>query len=200
MTSGGGKPYATFLANLCLFLLSPIRHGMEINKALFKFQYLPDYAKFLLNNKLDEFVTVAIRFCRELDLPMLRPLAKFSEKELLGLSRDSYEQILAALAENKVSDVIERNISKYVNNQFTDKNGNKILENTEVVAEDIILAFHIRRKLFSFFLHSYTQNAVVHILIAGEVDVYTTNEHLLTTKAYLASRKTEDSQATAAEE
>lgn len=154
-------------------------------KAKFKFQYIPEYAKFLLNNKLDEFIVVGIRFCRELDLPMLRPLAKMPEKDLLELSRESNREILTALAKNDIVPFIEKNIEKYVTNNMLDKSGNKLLDKTEVVAEDIILAFYIRRKLFSFFLQSYTQNAVVHMLIASEVDLYTTQEHLLTTKAYL---------------
>ncbi|MBA3664623.1 MAG: hypothetical protein H0W61_10490 [Bacteroidetes bacterium] len=155
------------------------------NKALFRFQYLPDYAQFLLNNKLEEFVTVAIRFCRELDLPLLRHLSKISEKELIDLSLKSYREILGALAQNNVEKIIENRIHNYVHNQIKDTKGNILLDSTEVVAEDIILTAHIRRKLFSFFLYSYTQNTVLHMLIATEVDQYTTQEHLLTTRAYV---------------
>lgn len=156
-------------------------------RANFKFQYLPDYAKFLLNNKLDEFVTVGIRFARELDLPMLRPLTKLSEEQLLELSREANREMLEALNKNNVISLIEKNIKNYIDNKLNDQHGNKLLDNSEIVAEDIILAFYIRRKLFSFFLHSYTQNAVVHMLISGEVDYYTSMEHLLTTKAYIAN-------------
>jgi hypothetical protein len=157
-------------------------------KAKFKFQYLPDYAKFLLNEKLDEYVTVGIRFCRELDLPMLRPLAKMPERELLELSRDSNKEILTALSNNDIVPFIEKNIKNFVENKVNDKQGNKLIDKTEVVVEDLILAFYIRRKLFSFFLHSYTQNAVLHMLIASEVDYYTTQEHLLTSKAYVTGQ------------
>ncbi len=160
---------------------------MEIDQSLFKFQYLPDYAKYLLSNKLEEFVTVGIRFCREVDLPMLRPLSKIPEKQLIELSMQSNREILTALSENNIAAFIEKNISKYINNQLIDQYGNKVLDKTEVVAEDVILAFYIRRKLFSFFLYSYTQNTVVHMLISSEVDTYTTNEQLLTTKAFLAT-------------
>lgn len=153
-------------------------------KAKFKFQYIPDYARYLLENKLDEFVVVGIRFCRELDLPMLRPLANMPEKDLIELSRESNIEILTALSNNDIIPFIEKNIRNFVENNLKDKQGNKLLDKTDVIAEDIILAFYIRRKLFSFFLHSYTKNAVVHMLIATEVDYYTTQEHLLTTKAY----------------
>jgi hypothetical protein len=158
----------------------------DINTANFKFQYLPDYSSFLLNNKLDEFVTVGIRFCREMDLPMMRPLAKMPEKDLIELSRESNREILTALAKNDIVPFIEKNIRNFIMNQINDSKGSKLLDRSEVMVEDIILAFYIRRKLFAFFLYSYTQNAVVHMLISAELDYYTTQEHLLTVKALIA--------------
>lgn len=157
----------------------------SIDASKFKFQYLPNYAKFLLENKLDEFGTVGVRFARELDLPMMRPLAKIPESQLMELARESNREILQGLADNNIVPFIKKNISNYVNNRIGDKEGNILLDKTEVVAEDIILAFYIRRKVFSFFLYSYSQNTVLHMLIASEVDAYTTEEHLLTTKAYI---------------
>ena len=161
----------------------------SIDLSKFKFQYLPDYARFLLENKLEEFVMVGIRFARELDLPMMRPLARIPEKQLIALSQQSNREILEGLASNNIVPFIKKNISDFINNQMKDLDGNILLDKSEVVAEDIILAFHIRRKVFSFFLYAYTQNAVVHMLIANEVDIYTTQEHLLTTKAYLGQVK-----------
>jgi hypothetical protein len=161
---------------------------IESNSTFFKFQYLPDYAKFLLEKKLDEFTLVGIRFCREEDLPMMRPLSKLSEAQLVEISKAGNKEMLEALSTNEVFTYIEKNIEKFLNNDLTDLQGKKILENTEVVAEDIILAFYVRRKAFSFFLHSYTQNAVVHTLIIAEVDAYCTREHLLTTKAFIKNQ------------
>lgn len=163
--------------------------NIPIDASKFRFQYLPDYANFLLQNKLTEFVTVGIRFCRELDLPMMRPLSKIPEKQLIELSKDSNTEILTGLAENNITPFIEKNLKNFVDNNIVDAKGEKLLDKTEVIAEDIILAFYIRRKLFSFFMHAYTKNAVVHTLIAAEVDAYTTQEHLLTTRAYLAAAK-----------
>lgn len=159
----------------------------EINTAIFKFQYLPDFCKFLLTDKLDEFTVVGIRFCRELDLPMMRPLAKLSENDLIELSRESNRQILQALSNNDIVPHIMNNIQSFLSNNIIDSKGSKVLDNSEVVAEDIILAFYIRRKTFCFFLHAYTQNEVVHMLIAAELDSYTTQEHLLTVKAMIAN-------------
>jgi len=163
----------------------------KVDKPIFKFQYLPEYSLYLLNNKLEEFVTVGIRFCREIDLPMLRPLAKLSEKELVDLSMESNRQILTALYQNDVGTFIETNINNWIANKIggLDANSTSHIDKTEIVAEDITLVFYIRRKLFSFFLYGYTQNTVLHMLIAGEVDIYTTQEELISLKAYLAIHK-----------
>lgn len=156
-----------------------------IDSADFKFQYLPDFAKFLLKEKLDEFTLVGIRFCRELDLPMMRPLARMAEIDLIELSRDSNRQILTALTNNDIVPFIKKNIETFVTNNIKDLKGTKVLDKSEVVAADIILAFYIRRKTFCFFLHSYTQNAVVHMLISAELDSYTTRELLLTIESMI---------------
>ena len=170
----------------------------DISSADFKFQYVPEYAKFLLARKLDEFVTVGIRFCRELDLPMMRPLAKTPEKDLIELSRESNREILTALSDNNIVPSIEKNIKNFVNNTTIDLNGKKIIDRSDVIVEDIILAFYIRRKLFSFFLHSYTPNTVVHMLIASEVDDYTTKEQLLVSKALIDLQKHDNQDSNAA--
>jgi len=60
-----------------------------INKALFTFRYVPAYANFLLTRKLEDFVTVGIRFARQYDLPMMKPLSRLTEKELTKISLES---------------------------------------------------------------------------------------------------------------
>lgn len=154
-------------------------------KGLFKFQYLPDYAKFLLENKLEEFVTVTIRFCREVELPMLKPLSKLSEQELVALSVQNTKELLESLSKNEIADFMQLRIDDFIANRIKDLSGKQLLNNTELVAEDIILGYYIRRKVFSFFLHSYTQNAVLHTLIISETDYWTSYEHLFTTKAFV---------------
>ena len=161
----------------------------SIDISRFKFQYLPDYAKFLLENKLEEFGMVGIRFAREMNLPMMRPLAKIPEQQLIETARESNREILEGLAANNIVPFIKKNIQNYINNQIMDKEGNILLDKSEVMAEDIIMAFYLRRKVFSFFLYAYTQNAVVHMLIASEVDAYTSQEHLITTKAMIGQLK-----------
>jgi len=151
----------------------------SINKDLFHFKYLPEYAAFLLKNKLEEFTIVGIRFCRQFDLPMLKPLAKISEKELTNLSIESNRQLLKALSENRITEFIEKNTQSWIDNKIG------ILDQNEVQAEDLSLAYFIRRKTFGNFLYAYSPNPTIHQLITEEVDLYTTQEEVINLKVYL---------------
>lgn len=68
----------------------------------FKFQFIPDYANFLLKNKLEEFTTAGICFCREANLPMMQPSTRMKEADLVSLSVDANKELLEALAANNV--------------------------------------------------------------------------------------------------
>lgn len=151
---------------------------VEVNKDLFKFNYLPQYAEYLLNKHLEEFVTVGIRFARELDLPILKPLAKVPEKELVKHSMHSSRVLLTALKEDKIASHIEESLNKWIANKL------EIIDKTQIEAEDLTLVYHIRRKQFSYFLYRYTQSAPIQASIFNEVDVYTSMEELASLKIY----------------
>jgi hypothetical protein len=160
---------------------------LTLNKHKFKFQYLPDYASYLLMNHLEEFVTVGIRFCREEELPMLKPLASIPEKELVRMSIESNEKILTGLINNNIAEYIELNLNNWLENKIGHEHtgGKKLLDKFEIVPEDLTLSYFIRRKLFSYFLYGYTQSAAIQQLLISEVDVYTSQEELASLKIYL---------------
>jgi hypothetical protein len=153
------------------------------NKDIFKFNYLPDYADYLLKYRLTEFVTIGIRFCKEVDLPLLKPLSKFSEEELVALSMESNKQILLAISKNEIPQLIENNIRKWESNTL--ENINK----EDITAEDLTLGFFLRRKIYAYFLDSYTKNVVEQKFIIAEVDVYTTQEELIAYSIYIKSQQ-----------
>jgi|ERR1700757_423418 len=161
----------------------------KLNKEIFKLNYLPDYANYLLANKLTEFVTVGIRFSREVDLPLLKPLSKYSEEELVKLGMESNRQILEALAKNKIADHIEESTKKWINNTLG------IFDRDDIIAEDLTLGFYLRRKLFGHFLDAYTKNVVLQKFIIAELDIYTTQEELMAYNIYLKMQQEKLKQA-----
>ncbi|MES2567576.1 MAG: hypothetical protein V4565_11955 [Bacteroidota bacterium] len=149
------------------------------NREKFNFKYLPAFAAYIMDNHLKEYVTIGIRFGREEDLPVMKPLSKLSEEELVTRSIESNRQALNALVKGKVVDHIEKNLENYLNNKID------IVDKSEIDIADLTLIYFIRRKMFSYFLYGYTQNPSLQQSITYEVDVYTSQEELLTLKAFL---------------
>ncbi len=151
----------------------------ELDQSIFNFNYLPEYADYILKYKLTEFITVGIRFCREVDLPLLKPLSRFSEQELIELSLESNKKMLEALSKNKTSEYVDKNIKEWQANTIEG------IDKDEVIAEDLTVGFFIRRKTFAYFLDSYTKNVVEQKFIIAELDVFTTQEELFSYNVYI---------------
>jgi hypothetical protein len=149
------------------------------NRDKFNFKYLPAFAAYIMDNHLREYVTIGIRFAREEDLPIMKPLSRLPEIDLVEKSLESNRQALKALVNGKVVNHIEKNLENYFNNNFG------IVDKSEIDIADLTLIYFIRRKMFSYFLYGYTQNPSLQQSITYEVDVYTSQEELLTLKAYL---------------
>jgi PAS domain S-box-containing protein len=154
-----------------------------VDKTKFQFRYLPEYADFLLNNMLEEFVLVGIRFSRQADLPILKPWAQFTESELAAISMDSNRTMLERLAKNEIGDYVEENLKKWVDNTIG------LIDQHDVSGEDLILGFSLRRKIFAYFLDAYTKNLVEQKFIIGEVDAYSSEEELLSLNIFLQLQK-----------
>lgn len=149
------------------------------NREKFNFKYLPAFAAYIMDNHLKEYVTIGIRFAREEDLPIMKPLSKLSEQDLVEKSLESNRQSLNALIKGNVVDHIEKSLEKYLTNN------SELVNTNEIDIADLTLIYFIRRKMFSYFLYGYTQNPSLQQSITYEVDVYTSQEELLTLKAYL---------------
>lgn len=136
-------------------------------------------------------MTVGIRFCREAELPLMKPLERVPERDLVQMSIESNRELLEALATNNVAPLIEQRLRIFLNNEMVNLQGQKVLDRSEIITDDFVLGTHVKRKMFYFFLQSYTQNAVVHTLIMNEMDIYTTKELLITFHALIEHRRQE---------
>ena len=154
-------------------------HQININAAKFNFEYLPDFARFIRDEKLEEYAHHSIRFSREEDLPLLKPLSKFSEDELVALSMESSRELLTNLVNGTIADYIRNNVRNWIQNKL------EVIDKDDVVAEDLTLVFFIRRKALGCFLADYTDDRELKRHILGEIDTYTTQEEVVSYNAYL---------------
>ncbi len=154
-------------------------HKININAAKFKFEYLPDYARFIRDEKLEEYVHHSIRFSREEDLPLLKPLSRFSEDELVALSLESSRELLTNLINGTIAEHIRNNVSNWLQNKL------EVIDKDDVAAEDLTLVFFIRRKALGCFISDYTDDRDLKKHLLAEIDSYTTQEEVVSYNAYL---------------
>lgn len=136
-------------------------------KSSLHFRYLPAYAQFILEHKLDDFVKAQLKLSREVKIPLLRFFESFSEEQILALGKETAIEFLTYTAENKLKEFIAVSIEKWLGNQIP------MISRNEVVADDITLVSYIRRKTFRDFLQFYTSDVQLFTNVMDEIDWFT---------------------------
>src|SRR5688572_12187046 len=95
--------------------------------------YLPSFAQYLLDNKLQEFIQLQFQISKEIDLPILRQLSSLPKEELFEISRKSSVELLTHLAGNEAENLIQISLERYQKNQL------QFIDSVELAAEDITL-------------------------------------------------------------
>ena len=151
----------------------------EITQLKLDFDYLPSYAKFLLENKLDEFVKQQLHLSNEIKLPLLKFFKDFTQEQFIALGTQTVTELLNCLAENKADEYIKTSLNNWLNNQLP------FIAKNEIIAEDITLLSYIRRKNFNQFITCYTTDINLAIKILDEVDLFTVKTDSFSFKTFL---------------
>jgi len=163
--------------------ITPISLNKTTMPSELDLKYFPGYAKFLLKNKLKEFVEAHLRLSREMELPLLKFLGKFPESKLLFIGIKNSRELLSHCAANKADEYINLSIEKWLNNQSS------LLSKNQVVAEDITLLGFMRRKLFRQFISAYTSDTQLMLDILNEADLFTMQMESKVFKAYIQTQQ-----------
>lgn len=129
--------------------------------------YLPPYAEFLSKNKVKEFTTEQLRLIKELNVPLFKYFANFTDEQLIQQGIGRTEIFFKRITENKVSEYVNTSIQEWLANQIP------LFTRESLSPEDITLISFIRRKLFRDFLSHYTNDSALSIKIMEEVDSIT---------------------------
>ncbi|HSI76404.1 MAG TPA: PAS domain-containing protein [Lunatimonas sp.] len=141
---------------------------LVVNKVILEneviFEHFPAFAKFILDNYLEEFTSFQIQYSREENLPLLKFFEGFTEEEFFERAFNSSRILLEAFAQNS--------LRKYINDSSQNYRENLIplLQKDAVLAEDITLVSLVRRKTFRKFLYYYTSDILVFGNIMEELD------------------------------
>ena len=96
---------------------------------------------------------------------------------------ESNREILFSLSKNDIGQHIEDNLKKWEDNTIAG------IDKDDITAEDLTLGFFLRRKIFAYFLDSYTKNVVEQKFIIGELDAFTTQEELIAYNIYIKKQQ-----------
>lgn len=130
-----------------------------------KFKFLPDFARFILANKLREFAREQWRLVREADVPSLDSHTDISpSEEAIEKIIFSNRNFLLAAADNKLSEQLREAVEIWVNDQLT------AITHDQVVVDDITLASYIRKQTFMLFLSAYTTDIAMAMQLIHELD------------------------------
>ncbi len=156
-----------------------VKSVMKDPKDKLSFEFLPEFASFILNNHLEDYSSEQLKTSRDEDVPLLKFFSQMPEEELLQLAEKSAKEFLTALAQNKARDYIVKSADDYIKNRIS------FLEREQVVAEDITIVSFIRRKTIRKFLLLYTKDFAHFIKVMEEVDRYIAENETATFNAYL---------------
>lgn len=126
---------------------------------------LPAFARFLLENHLDEVASEAVRLSRELNIPMMRYLT-VDDEELARLVKAGYVELLNCFIDGTTTELVAKSVERWKANQLP------IIERDQIVADDIPLVGQVRRKLFHLFIPRYTTEPAKILGIVQEIEDY----------------------------
>src|SRR5690242_6866173 len=122
-------------------LSSPQTRADNEASSTFSYKYLPAYAKYLLKNKLNDFVHAQFALSKEVNLPLLRLFENVPANELMAISIANTKELLHYCAENEVVYYIQLTTQRWINNQLP------VISKSHIAPADIALFSYIRRNV-----------------------------------------------------
>jgi PAS domain S-box-containing protein len=144
-----------------------------------RFTHLPDYARFLYENRIQDLALEQYRLSLELKIPLLSHFADFSKTRLMDIGTQGLQKVLSALAANRAVEYIEQSVLNWKNNNIPQVTRN------QVSLEDICMLSFIRCKLFRDALPSYTADQKLSIQLMEEVNAFTSVQDTLSFRILL---------------
>ena len=133
-----------------------------------QFQFLPQFAGYLLQNHLQEYAACQVRYGRQLQIPLLKVLDKMPEEQLMPFIEAQSHEFLTHLVENNARNLIDEAVKKWIENQLP------LIDQQDIAAEDITLVSLLRKRTFLHFIPGYTTDAEEMIELIKEIDTIIT--------------------------
>ena len=143
------------------------------------FSVVPKFAKFILDNHLDEYVRKEVFLSREMNIPIWEQFKNVSDEDVISNSKEYYTKFLKAVAENTSKQNLTEALESYRNNVL------EYVNREMITPEDFFLTHAARKKALLSFLALYTNDPVLLLEIVAEIDTLFLCYNIKTTETYI---------------
>lgn len=146
--------------------VSSVKTSTETKISLENLSCLPSFAEYILQHRLDDFVTLQLQLSEDLDIPMMRFFKDFSYEERFDFAKKAAGEFLTYLANNKAKQQIEDSLKQWKENLLP------VIKKEDVAAEDITQISYLRKKSLLHFVPDYTTETEDILEIIKEIDLF----------------------------
>ena len=134
--------------------------------SLERLSYLPTYAQYLLQNRLDDYCQYQISIADEIEIPLKRFFDRMKPEEMTQMITERAKEFLGFLANNKARQQIESSLKQWRENRIP------VITSENIVAEDITSIAHLRKRCLTQFIADYTPHINDAMELVREIDFY----------------------------
>jgi len=135
-----------------------------MKKENLQFHFLKEYAKFILDNHLNDFVTIDLKKAQDEEIPLLKYFQHLSPTELFELSKKGTKEYLEQLTNDTSISSIDLSHQKWKDDKMEG------FTRDQVVASDISSIHNVRKHSLLEFLPLYTNNSQQIISIVKDME------------------------------
>jgi PAS domain S-box-containing protein len=151
----------------------------EIKLSLENLSYLPSFAQYILQHRLNDFVTVQLQLSEEAKVPLLKFIEHLSYEEKYEVTKNSATELLTNLAQNRAKQQIDDSLKKWRDN------ASPLIQKEDVTAEDIAIVIYVRKKCLLHFLADYCNETDPVIQLVKEIDLFLFHAETAYTDTYI---------------
>ncbi|RYY30746.1 MAG: hypothetical protein EOO04_03975 [Chitinophagaceae bacterium] len=143
------------------------------------FSAAPDFARFIYNNHLAEYIRYEIRTSRNMNIPLWEKYSDISDEDLIAGSSKYFADFLLSVAENRTSQNLADGLKNYREDLMLH------VTRDQLTSEDLLLTHAARRRTLFHFLERYTQDPNLILQIVRELEIIFTNFGVSSTNTYV---------------
>jgi PAS domain S-box-containing protein len=143
------------------------------------FTHFPLFAKFLLEEELDNYSRQSLDLARAIDFPLLRYLDFMPEEQLIEASKKNNRIFLTHVIENRLEEFLDIAIKKWKADQAP------LISRDQVESEDITLGSYLTKTVLAHFIPKYTNDVNLTLSLISEIDKYILKREYYAIKAFV---------------